>query len=723
MELVRGIPITRYCDDKRLTTGERLGLFISVCQAVQHAHQKGVIHRDLKPSNILVSPHDGVPVVKVIDFGVAKALGQQLTDKTLFTAFAQLIGTPLYMAPEQAELNALDIDTRTDVYSLGVLLYELLTGTTPFNEQRLRAARFDEMRRIIREEEPPKPSTRVSTLALAATTVSEKRKAEPQQLSRLLRGELDWVVMKSLEKDRDRRYESASALAADVGRYLHDEPVQACPPSAAYRVHKFARRHKPALVMSALAVLACVVLAGTVGWTLRDRAAQEAKMRADVERALDEAAERQRHAKWAEALAAVRVAEGLLSEGNGAPDLRERVAVLHRDLQMVARLEDIWLGQSSLRKDATFDLSGADAKYAAAFRDYGIDVERLEPAVAAQRIRAKGIRLQLIIALDDWTRVRRWDKNWDKARQGDSWRRLLAAAQAADLDEWRNHLRDVLARGLYSTDLALNIYPDDSVGDAKVPAVAERDRRTLTDLAASEQTAGQPPASLYLLARVLKHPLVNARDQAIALLRKAQRQYPTDFWVNFELGYLYHLAKPPQLEEAIRFYTVAIALRPESSVPHYYIGQILLAKGRLDEAIAALRERTRLQPSEGGAHRFLGIALVRNGQLDEGIAALRASFRLEPAAPGSVWGIRDLGQALETKGQLDEALTLYRDAVRLAPDSTSLWAALIDALRKKGEANEATAALREAVKLNADSAAFHNNLAWKLTTRWVSIAF
>jgi serine/threonine protein kinase/tetratricopeptide (TPR) repeat protein len=259
MDLVKGLPITEYCDQAQLTPRERLELFVHLCQAVQHAHQKGVIHRDLKPSNVLVVSHDGTPVVKVIDFGVAKALGQELTDKTLFTGFAQMIGTPLYMSPEQAGQSGLDIDTRSDIYSLGVLLYELLTGTTPFDKERLRTAGYDEMRRIIREEEPPRPSTRLSTLGQAAATVSANRATDPRRLSRLFRGELDWIVMKALEKDRTRRYETASAFAADVQHYLHDEPVQACPPSLRYRFGKFARRNKVALLTASAVVLAVIV--------------------------------------------------------------------------------------------------------------------------------------------------------------------------------------------------------------------------------------------------------------------------------------------------------------------------------------------------------------------------------------------------------------------------------------------------------------------------------
>jgi WD40 repeat protein/serine/threonine protein kinase len=285
MELVRGVLITDFCDHNQLSIRERLELFVDVCQAVQHAHQKGIIHRDLKPSNVLVTLHDDKAVVKVIDFGIAKATGQQLTEKTLFTNFAQMMGTPLYMSPEQAHMSGLDIDTRTDIYALGVLLYELLTGTTPFDKERLRTAGYDEIRRIIREEEPPKPSTRISTLGQAATTVSTQRKSDPKRLSQLFRGELDWIVMKALEKDRNRRYESASAFAADVQRYLRDEPVQACPPSAWYRFRKLARRNRRALVTISVLALAALVgigaltVSATLVWQAYDRERREAYFR------------------------------------------------------------------------------------------------------------------------------------------------------------------------------------------------------------------------------------------------------------------------------------------------------------------------------------------------------------------------------------------------------------------------------------------------------------
>jgi WD40 repeat protein/serine/threonine protein kinase len=261
MELVRGIPITDYCDQNHLPVRQRLDLFVSVCQAVQHAHQKGIIHRDLKPSNVLVAEYDEKPMAKVIDFGVAKATGQQLTERTMFTGFGQFVGTLEYMSPEQAKLNALDIDTRSDIYALGVLLYELLTGTTPFDKKRLHQAAFDEVLRIIREEDPPKPSTRISTLAQAATTVSTNRKSDPRRLSQSFRGELDWIIMRCLEKDRNRRYETAIGLARDIQRYLHDEPVQACPPSWRYRFGKFVRKHGKLLATAAAFALLLIMLA------------------------------------------------------------------------------------------------------------------------------------------------------------------------------------------------------------------------------------------------------------------------------------------------------------------------------------------------------------------------------------------------------------------------------------------------------------------------------
>jgi tetratricopeptide (TPR) repeat protein len=305
MELVRGVPITEFCDQHRLTPRQRLELFVTVCQAVQHAHQKGIIHRDLKPTNVLVTLHDTVPVPKVIDFGIAKATTGPLTERTLFTHFAQMVGTPLYMSPEQAEMNGLDVDTRSDVYSLGVLLYELLSGTTPFESDKLTKVGLDEMRRLLREEEPPTPSQRLSTLdAKIGSTVSERRGVDRRRLGQVLRGDLDWIVMKALEKDRNRRYESASAFAQDVQRYLNDEAVAACPPSAGYRLRKYVRRNRRALTVAGLFAVVLVAATALSTWQAFDataarrlaydrleseiKARQQAAVDSDVARAVNE---------------------------------------------------------------------------------------------------------------------------------------------------------------------------------------------------------------------------------------------------------------------------------------------------------------------------------------------------------------------------------------------------------------------------------------------------
>ncbi len=334
MEYVKGVPITDYCDATRLSVGERLNLFIQVCSALQHAHQKGIIHRDLKPSNILVAPYDDKPVPKVIDFGLAKAMHQSLTEKTLYTAHETVLGTPLYMSPEQAQLNNLDVDTRADIYSLGVLLYELLTGTTPLERQRFKEAAWDEIRRMIREEEPPRPSMRLSstdTLPSLATF----RHTEPAKLKKLVRGELDWIVMKALEKDRTRRYETASGFARDIQRYLDDEVVEARPPSAGYRIGKFVRRHRAQVIAAGLVMLALLAgIAGTTWGLIREARAKtrlaasldrETKANADLSTANSKV-----HARYDLAVDAVKtfhtgVSEDFLLTEENFKDLRNRL--------------------------------------------------------------------------------------------------------------------------------------------------------------------------------------------------------------------------------------------------------------------------------------------------------------------------------------------------------------------------------------------------------------
>ena len=297
MELVRGATITDFCDQNQYSAAERLKLFVSVCHAIQHAHHKGVIHRDIKPSNVMVALNDGMPVVKIIDFGVAKAIGVQLTENSLFTANGQMVGTPAYMSPEQASMSRVDVDTRSDVYSLGVLLYELLTGTTPIETIRLRDAGYSEIVRLIREVEPPRPSTRLLALGTSATLVAGNRASDPRHLCRLLSGDLDWIVMKALEKDPNRRYRSPGSFADDVERYLRSEAIQARPPSTAYRIAKFGARHRVAVV--AAVAVAVSLLGGTALATWQAMRAREAESQALAAR--DNAAEQLRQAKRSEA--------------------------------------------------------------------------------------------------------------------------------------------------------------------------------------------------------------------------------------------------------------------------------------------------------------------------------------------------------------------------------------------------------------------------------------
>jgi serine/threonine protein kinase/tetratricopeptide (TPR) repeat protein len=668
MELVRGVPITAYCDQNQVAVRERLELFVHVCQAVQHAHQKGIIHRDIKPSNVLVLSQDGTPVVKVIDFGVAKAIGQQLTDKTLYTHFSQLVGTPLYTSPEQAGQSGVDVDTRSDIYSLGVLLYELLTGTTPFGQERLKTVGFDEICRILREEEPPKPSTRISTLGRAQATVSANRQSDPKRLRQLVRGELDWIVMKALEKDRNRRYETASAFAADVQRYLKDEPVQACPPSVWYRFRKFGRRHKVGLAMAGLA-LSCLVLVGSgIGWVAGDAAARHAKAAAGFDDALADADAALKREDWPAARAARDRAHDLLAAA-GADALRpERLRRVEADLLMAQTLELARLEKASGVTQDHFDWAKADPLYAAAFESYGLPVLALEPNEAAERIAASAVREQLLAALRDWAAIQP-----DLTRG----KRLQALLQVADRDPWRRRLAD---------------------------AIAQKDVPGLSRLVKQPEILGQPPEWLAVTAAALERAGFSGTEE---FWRQAQQRHPADFWINHELAFYLHHRKPPRLEEAVGFYRVALALRPHSPGVYFALGTALQGSGRLDEAIAAYKEALRLKPDYVSAHSVLGSALQDKGRLDEAIAEHREALRLKPeyAVAHS-----NLGAALWGKGQLDEAIAEYREALRIKKDYATAHYSLGNALRAKGQLDEAIAEYREALRLEPDYASAHNNL-------------
>jgi eukaryotic-like serine/threonine-protein kinase len=645
MELVHGVPITRYCDDNHLTLRQRLELFVPVCQAIQHAHQKGILHRDIKPTNSLVALYDGVPVPKVIDFGVAKATGSKLTEKTMFTGFGQLVGTLEYMSPEQAQFNQLDIDTRSDIYSLGVLLYELVTGTTPIEQSRLRTVAIDETLRIIREEEPQKPSTRLSTMRSAGTGQDLK----PSRHSALRiphLQELDWIVMKALEKDRNRRYETANGLARDIQRFLHGEPVQACPPSAWYRFRKFAGRNVRVLVTGAVVALALLLAVGSLGWMLRDQAARRIEADLRVQSVLDEATRLRDQKRWADAQAAARRVDLLLVPGENQAQLRRQLRGILADLDMVDRLEAVRLGQTEV-KNGWWDLAGADPAYAAAFREYGIDAALLDAAAAAQRVRASSICEQLVAALDDWSFV---IPSGDALCRG----RVRLIAALADPDDWRNRFRD-----------------------EKI----QRDRSALENLAARPEVADWPPSTVVLLGRSLQ--LAGAGSKSVEVLGAAQRRCPTDFWLNIELSRMlrWH-STPPRYDEAAGYCRAALAIRPDSAGAWDGLGTTLRLPDHLDEAIAAFRKAIALAPEYAEPHHQLGRALLMKEAWAEAAASFREAIRLQPEA-AIVY--HDLGLTLRRTGDIPGAIEAFRKAVELRPGEVNHWGYLSAAYLTLGD--------------------------------------
>jgi superkiller protein 3 len=609
-------------------------------------------------------------VPKVIDFGVAKATEQKLTERTLFTQYGTMVGTFEYMSPEQAEMSALGVDTRSDIYSLGVLLYELLTGSTPLTHKRIKEAAYAEILRLIKEEEPPRPSTRLSDSGEALASISAQRHMEPAKLTKLVRGELDWIVMKTLEKDRNRRYETAKDFVADVQRYLNDEPVLACPPSAWYRFRKFGRRNKSALAFTGLVLLILLTVTGGIGWNVRDRAARQTAVEQEVKLALQEAEQWQEQGKWQEALSAAKRAEGVLA-GGGSDELRERVHQLRKDLDMVLRLEDIRL-LSSEWKDDKFDSEPADQAYAHAFADYGIDVGKLPAEEAAARIRGRpGLAIALAVALDDWARIR---SRKDKA----GGQTLTALAQSADPDPWRRQMRE---------------------------ACEQKDGKALAALAASPDLLRQPPTSLVLLAAALR--VRGDVKGAIRVLRPAQRQYPGDFWINLQLaGALGRLA-PAHRDEEVSFSRAALAARPQSIAAHNNLGWALSRQGKLDEAIDIYQRAIELDPKFTRARINLGEALQKQGKVDEAIDWCRKTINLDPK---SAEAHGTLGNALVERKKMNEAIGEYKKAIELDPKLAVAHYNLGLTLAAQRELPEAIDAYHKAIEINPKYADAYNGL-------------
>jgi tetratricopeptide (TPR) repeat protein len=631
MELVKGVPITAYCDANKLPTRERLALFLLVCQAVQHAHQKGVIHRDLKPSNVLVTVQDERLVPKVIDFGVAKATQARLTEKTVFTRFRQWIGTPAYMSPEQAGLGNLDVDTRSDVYSLGVLLYELLTGQTPFDAQKMLASGYAAVMQTIREEDPPKPSTRLSTLAREElSAVAAKRKAEPAKLGGLIRGDLDWIVMKALEKDRTRRYETANNLALDIGRHLQGEPVSAAAPTALYLAQKFVRRHRTGLATAA--ALALLLAAGTVVSTWQAVRATRAEQAQALLREQAQAGERKAHT---EAAKSQQVAQFMKEMLNGVgPSV-----ALGRDTAMLREI-----------LDHTADRVRVELKG--------------EPEVEAELSYAMG---EVYFELGEFDRAERMHRRALELRKHPSGRADEAVAMST------SHLgRVLLARRKLS----------------------EAEDLLRQGLAAQRSLPGPKPEELLFALNELSVVLntqggADQKKEAEALLREAlalalKSSGEDSAEVAGTLEHLGEVLKQQgELTEAERLSRQALAIRRKSPNDEVALALSLMAltgvlerrQTKLDEAEALGREALTIQrriyskghPALAGSLYTLARVLQTRGKDSEAEPLLREAAAIWKAAPGerdvsAATCLHYFGIALFTQHKLVEAESVLRDS-------------------------------------------------------------
>jgi serine/threonine protein kinase/tetratricopeptide (TPR) repeat protein len=656
MDLVKGVPITEYCDEHHLTPRLRLELFIAVCQAVQHAHQKGIIHRDLKPSNVLVALYDGKPVPKVIDFGVAKAAGQQLTDKTLLTGFGAIIGTLEYMSPEQAEINQLDIDTRSDIYSLGVLLYELLTGTTPLGRNRVKESGVLEALRIIREEEAPTLSNRLaSTEELPA--IAANRGLEPAKLTRLVRGELDWIVMKALEKDRNRRYETPNAIAMDLQRYLADEPVQACPRSAWYRLRKFVRRNKGPVLASA--ALALSLLAGVGAVTAmqakadRERATREAWTSASVAAATREARERADEA-WSvsaypdrmqratdAAVAAVRRAEDFAAGGSLAEPARAELAPTRQAVDDLIRHTRLitTIADHSLKTTDDYALGGVRAEVnlcsrsREALREFGLDPINGPIDDVAQEVANSRIRDALLGTLLEWHNAAaplaksKRKKVYSKRLDPDGPEVLVVEFALTS---------DYVPADVVAVYDRLGLVIRAARQQCGGPYAQWQELQDRKDVAGLVAFAATPEALSFRssLVNVLGRDLIQAKEYQAArdYLRAAVDRYPLDVLLHMSLAGVCSQAQPGPAgnAEGHRHMVAATALRPDSAYFHDWFGHYYAGLRMWDQAAAAYRKAIALNPGSPWHHQKLALALDKLNDKEGVIAAWREAARLKP---------------------------------------------------------------------------------------------
>ncbi len=717
MEYVKGIPITEYCDACQLSVPERLQLFAQVCQAVQHAHQKGIIHRDLKPSNILVAPYDDKPVPKVIDFGLAKAMYQSLTENTLHTAHDMVLGTPLYMSPEQAQLNNIDIDTRSDVYSLGVLLYELLTGSTPLEKQRFKQAAWDEMRRMIREEDPPVPSQRLSS-AETLPSVAAGRHTEPARLTRLVRGELDWIVMKALEKDRTRRYETANGFAADVLRYLAGEPVTAAPPSASYRFQKFVRRNKGKVISASLVLLALLAGMSGTSWqwyraehslaeeAIQRKKAEDNEREAEVARAEAVAQQTRAQQQEAEAITQAAAAKAQEAEAKKQAEIAEAVAKFQTD--MLAAVDPYQLPRDPVTKVPLKDAVTVLQAMMAAVKALDEGSLKDQPLVEARVRNTIGSTLQAL---------GRFDEAEPNLRKSLEIRRAVLPAGHRDIATSLNNL-------------ALLLYDQNNLVEAE-PLFRQSLEIVRAAPPPEKSFIGSPLCNLALLLQDQ-----NRLDEAEVLYREALEisveKLPEERQLHFTASVLNNFAlllqQQNKLAEAESRFREALEIQrkahpvghPEIAVALHNLATLLQDQNKLAEAEAVVREALEIQRAALSAgHPNIAVALnnlatilqAQNKLADaeqyyrEALKVSRNTFA--PDHPQIALVLNNLAKALEKQNKLAEAEPLFREALEIRraahpvghPEIALGLNSLAQLLRIQNRFTEAEPLLREALEI------------------------